>query len=157
MRKRSRYRPKGVRLDNLAFVLQGMQRVAQRPEALDLRIKNHAALANLVQGRGDRGDVDVMIAAMNVTEGLLMVNPDLGQDWRTEIRAAQDAILAMARRGVERERFLFTGPELTAINLAMEIHDVQLETATVAELERAMDRVAEEIRNRRARPVVTQA
>ena len=35
----------------------------------------------------------------------------------------------MALRGVETEKFLFRGPEMQAVNLAMEVHDRQLEAA----------------------------
>jgi hypothetical protein len=45
------------------------------------------------------------------------------------------------------------GDELTALNLAMEIHDAQLETVTVKQLETAMEDVRETVRLRKARPI----
>jgi hypothetical protein len=59
----------------------------------------------------------------------------------------------MGQRGVARDRFLFTGPELTAMNLGMEIHDAQLDACTVGQLEKALDFVARELRARRARAI----
>ncbi len=60
----------------------------------------------------------------------------------------------MAKRGLERSRFLFTGPELTSMNLGMEIHDAQLDACTVQQLERALDFVARELIAKRARAIV---
>lgn len=153
MRKRSKYKPKGVRLDVMAWVKSGMLPVSQvQDAAINLKIKNHAALAAITQGKAVRDDLDVLIAAMNVTEALARNN--IGKDWATEIRAAQDAVVSMARRGLERgDRFLFTGPELTAVNLAMEVHDAQLDACTVAELEKALHLVEQEIKHKRARAI----
>ena len=153
MRKRSKYKPKGVRLNTMLFVMQGMQKVDQVEGAgLTLKIKNHSALANITQGKGIRHDVDILIAAFNVTEALAIRN--IGQEYKTEIRAAQDCVLAMSRRGVAKdERFLFTGTEMQAVNLGMEIHDAQLEVCTVRELELALDLVENTIRAGKARAI----
>lgn len=154
MRKRSKYRPKGVRLDPIRYVIEGIKPMSSHPAALTLRIKNHQALHDLVQGDGTRDNMDTLIAAMNIAEALAMVNPDkLGASVRAEITAAQNAVLVMARRGVERDRFLFTGPELNAVNTAMEIHDAQLDACTIAELEKATDLVISIIKHNKARAI----
>lgn len=153
MRKRSRYRPKGVRLDVMAWIKDGMAPLTTHHDAiLGLRIKNHGALTSITRGTGTREDIDLLIAAINMTEALAMHG--LGTDWRTEITAAQNAILTMAQRGIAKgDRFLFTGPELTAVNLAMEIHDAQIDQASVADMEKALAKVQSEIRAGRARRV----
>jgi hypothetical protein len=62
----------------------------------------------------------------------------------------------MAQRGVNKGNlFRFTGPELTAMNIAMEIHDAQLDNCTIQELEKAMDLIQQTIRNNKARAIVT--
>lgn len=152
MRKRSRYRPKGVILDTVSHVLGGFLPVREHGRATTLKIKNHQALASMVAGTGSRDDIDILIAAMNVAEALAIV-ASLGHEYRKEIKAAQDAILSMGKRGIERDRFLFTGPELQAMNLGMEIHDAQLDACTVGQLERALDFVARELLAKRARAV----
>ena len=151
MRKRSSYKPKGVRLDTMAWVKSGLLPVSKVEHAgITLKIKNHDALTNITQGRGTRDDIDIVVAAMNVTEALALIGK--GKDWHSEIRAAQDAILTMARRGLAKDnKFLFNGPEMQAVNLAMDIHDAQLDACTVAELERALNLVEQEIRHKRAR------
>lgn len=154
MRKRSKYRPKGVRLDPIRYILEGMKPMSQHPAVLDLRIKNHGAMTAVVKGTATRDDIDVLISALNMAEALVLVNPDLGSDWRGEISAAQDALYTMARRGADKNRFLFTGPEMKAMNTAMDIHDAQIDKATVAQLEQAIDIVTKTIMHRKARPIV---
>jgi len=156
MRKRSKYKPKGVRFDVMAYIKQGMQRMASHPAALDLRIKNHQALTSIVRGTGTRDDVDVLINAFNVTEALAK-KIELGDQYTIEIQGGQDALFTMARRCVDKNRFIFTGPEMQAVNLAMEIHDAQLDEVSVADLERALEYVVEQIRNKRARVVMLEA
>jgi uncharacterized small protein (DUF1192 family) len=153
MRKKSRYRPKGVLLDPLNHVLSGMKRVGSISAGTDLMIKNHSALDAVRRGEATRDDIDVLIAALNMTEALALMR--IGQDWKDEIRAAQDALFAVGSRGAETGKFILRGPELTSLNLGMEIHDAQLEVCTVAELERAIDMVHKTIVSNKARPIVS--
>ena len=154
MKKRSKYRPRRVILDPVSWVISGMKPVSSTSEAVGLKIKNHQALLEVTQGNADRNSVDILIAAMNMSEALYIINANLGKDYATEIKAAQDAIFHMARRGVEKGKFLFTGLEMQAINTGMEVHDAQLDTCTIAELETAIKFVYEAIKHRRARPIV---
>jgi hypothetical protein len=55
---------------------------------------------------------------------------------------------------VETGKFILRGPELTSFNLAMEIHDAQLDTCTVAELEKAMAFVEKIVKNKQAQAIV---
>lgn len=152
MRKKSNYRPKGVRLDALNWVLAGLKPVSQCGDALTvLKAKNHSALTEIVQGRGNHDQVDVLIAALNMAEAYAVHGK--GSDWKDEIRQAQDALFNMAMRGTETGRFLFRGPEMQAINLAMDVHDAQLEASSVKELEKMTDYVVSQIRHHKARPI----
>lgn len=152
MRKRSKYKPKGVRPDAVSWVLSGLKPFKASPHELNLRIKNHDALNTVRLGTATRTDLDALIAAMNMAEALIRMG--VGSDWSVEIRAAQDALYYLARRGVENnERFTLTGPELKALNLGMEIHDAQLDACTIQMLEQAIDIVTADIKNRKARPI----
>jgi hypothetical protein len=153
MRKKSKYKPRPVLRDCMAFIKTGFEPVRNQSETLTLRMKNHASLEEITKGRANKGHVDIMIVALNMTEALAMVREDLGADWRTEIRAAQDALFAMAQRGVATGRWLFTGPELTAVNLAMELHDAQLDACTVDELQKAIELSKRIIRAGKARVI----
>jgi hypothetical protein len=153
VRKRSKYRPRRVIADPVTWVINGFKPVSSSGEAVGLKIKNHQALLEITKGEGTRQSVDVLIAAMNMAEALHIINPDLGKQYATEIKAAQDAIYNMAKRGVAKGRFLFTGLEMQDMNVGMEVHDAQLDTCTIAELESGIKYVYEAIKHRRARPI----
>ena len=154
MRKRSKYKPRKVFADPVSWVINGFKPMSESGEAVSLKIKNHLALSDITQGQGDKNKVDVLIAAMNMAEALHIVNPALGKEYAPEIKAAQDAIYMMAKRGVAKGRFVFTGPEMQAMNTGMEVHDAQLDACTIGELEQAIKYVYEAIKHRRARAIV---
>jgi hypothetical protein len=154
MKKRSSYKPKGVRVDAVNWVLSGLKPVVAHTEVLNLRTKNHSAMASMLAGTGTRDDVDVLIAAMNMTEALSLIRGELGIDWKQEINAAQNALFSMAQRGLTKHRFLFTGPEMQALKLAMEIHDAQIEQCTIQDFEKALALIDQTIKANKARRVV---
>ena len=154
MRKRSKYKPKGVRLDTMGFVLEGMKKFDEIDVAVNLRIKNHLAMECLRLGKATKSDISTLIDCFNMTEGLCRFHKELGGDWSKEIRAGQDAMFAMSSRGVESDRFICKPSELVAMNLVMEIHDSQLSSCTVKDLEMAMNIVVEDFRNKRMRAIV---
>jgi hypothetical protein len=158
MRKKSKYKPRHVRTDNLNWILTGMKKVGTLPTAgIALKLKNHEALESILRGQGTKHDVDVLINALNMAEALIRIRDELGADWAAEIKAAQDAIYTMAKRGVEKGSFAFTGPEMTALKLVMDVHDAQLDDCTVKEMERALYIVAEEVRLKKCRAIVETA
>ena len=158
MRKKSNYKPRGVRLDNLSWIVAGMKKVGTLPTAgVALKLKNHEALDSILTGQGTKDHVDILIAAVNMSEALVRVRDELGIDWSNEIKAAQDAIYTMSKRGIERNRFAFTGPEMTAVKLVMDLHDEQLDNCVVREMEQALFIVQEEIRMKKARPILETA
>ena len=154
MRKRSSYRPRQMLADPVNWVINGFKPMNSSGQAISLKIKNHQALFDVTQGEGDRDKIDILIAAMNIAEALYIVNPQLGKDYAAEIKAAQDAIFSMAKRGLVKDRFLFTGLEMQAMNTGMEVHDAQLDACSISELELAIKIVYEAIKHRRARAIV---
>lgn len=154
MRKRSKYRPKGVRLDNMTYVQAGMKTIASLPGiGVQLLTKNHAALDELMMGRGNSEHVDILIGAFNMAECFAMMDESLGADWLEEIHQGQDALYEMGTRGVSGKRFIFRGPELEAVKKVLEIHDLQLEQATVKQMEEALRVVEEFIRCGKVRKI----
>lgn len=138
MRKRSKYKPKGVRLDVMNYVKSGMLPLTSvGSEAVKLKIINHDALNNIRMGNGTKMDFDALVESMNVAEAFTMHHH--GDDWRPEIRKALDALFDLGVRAKNNGmRFTFKPEELKALQLAMEIHDAQLDEATVAQLEQAI-------------------
>lgn len=145
---RKKYRPKPIRMDNMAFVQAGIQPFVELGAGTTLRVKNHDALNNLRMGVATRSDMDMLIAASNIAEAMRRMGK--GTDWELELKAGHDALLDVARRGVPSMRFVMTGPELQALNLLMDIHDAQLDACTLQDVENAVDLVDKEIRNKRA-------
>lgn len=154
MRKRSKYRPKKNLLDPVTWVLSGIKPFSEVPYSVTLRIRNHDAMDKLRRGEATKEDMDILIGAFNMCEGYMRLRPDLGRDWASEIRAGQDALLAVARRGVENNRFILKAEELVAMNLVMEIHDAQLDNTTVIDMERAMDIVTQDHIHKKVRHVI---
>lgn len=154
MRKRSKYKPKGVRLDNITWVISSMKPFNEIEVGVDLRLKNHTALDALRKGEATKDDIDVLIGALNMCEGFIRLNPEFGRDWATEIRAGQDALLYVARRGVKMgNRFVCRADELNAIRLTLEIHDAQLDRSTVQNLEQALGIVEKDHKHGKARAI----
>lgn len=154
---RKKYRPKGVRLDVMAYVQSGLKRFDDVSVAVDLRIKNHAAMEALRTGLAGKPDIDILIDAFNMTEAFRRYKPELGLDWATEIRSGQDALLAVGVRGAISGRFICKAEELVAMNLVMEIHDVQLSNVTVRDMELAMDIIDGDFLNKKVRGIVQAA
>jgi hypothetical protein len=153
VRKRSKYRPKGVIMDTMRWVQAGFKKIDQIGAGTTLKIRNYDAMNNLRTGNAERRDIDAIIDAMNVAEAL--AKRGTGGDWLVEIQHAQDNLLTLARRGVANDhKFIVRGEELKALNLGMEIHDAQLDAVTVRELELAMQDVMENLRLRKMRPIV---
>ena len=158
MRKKSSYKPRPVRADNLNWILAGMKKVGSLPTAgVALKLKNREALDSILTGHGTKEHVDVLISAVNMSEAMIRIRDELGMDWKEEIKAAQDAIYTMGKRGIEKNRFAFTGPEMTAVKLVMDLHDAQLDDCSVKEMEQALFIVEEEIRMKKCRPIVEMA
>jgi len=158
MKKKSKYKPRGVRYDNMSWIIAGMKKVGALPTAgVALKLKNHEALDSILTGQGTSDHIDVIIAAVNMSEALIRIRADLGRDWADEIRAAQDAVYSMGVRGHEKGSFVFTGPEMAAVKLIMDLHDSQLDDCTVREMEQALFIVEEEFRMRKARSIVKTA
>jgi hypothetical protein len=154
MRKRSSYRPRPQLPNPVAWVINGFKPVSQAG-IVNVQIKNHHAIDALRKGMADREDIDSIIEAFNIAEALQRLG--IGDEYTEELREAQDALYAVSKRGVDREyRFVLKAQELVAINLGMEIHDAQIEVTTIQMLEKAMDIVKAEIKNRKARVILEQ-
>jgi hypothetical protein len=157
MRKKSNYKPKPIRVDTLTYVISGFKKVADVPDAgTKLLIRNHAAFDEIREGRGTIEHVDMLIHMVNMIEALAKL--DLGADWLPEIHVAQNAIYALAQRGVSGKKFLFTGAEMGIIQQIIELHDEQLKNCSVKMMEQALEDIAKEyIHNkmRRIEPLET--
>jgi hypothetical protein len=139
MRKRSKYKPRQQLVNPVLWVLEGMTPMRQNSEAVAIKIRNHQAMVEMTSGNAGQREFSVIDTAMIMAGGLAQINPDkLGGHLMQEIDAAILASLAMHKRASAKGVYRFTGPELQAINLGMEIHDQQLDTCTLDELHKAV-------------------
>jgi hypothetical protein len=150
VRKRSKYRPKGVIMDPMAYVKESLSPV-EASYLLALRIRNHAAMMALTQGKATRDDIDLMIVMANMTEALYRMG--LGRDYAEEVRQGLDALYEVGRRGASNYKFVLRANEMGALNTLMELHDAQMDIATVGDVDRALRMVREEKRLRRMIPI----
>lgn len=152
MRKRSSYRPKPQLPNPVAWIINGFKPISQTG-IVNVQIKNHNAIDALRKGIADREDIDCIIEALNIAEALQRIG--IGDEYKDELREAQDALYAVSRRGIDREyRFVLKAQELVSINLGMEIHDAQIEVTNIEQMEKAIDIVKSEIKNRKARVIL---
>lgn len=153
MRKRSKYRPRGVLLNPLGYVLEGMTPVAKHDTYLvDLKIKNHLAMASLTKGLATRSDIDTLIATANITEALYRLG--FGREYADVVKEGLDSLRDVGRRGITSGKFILKSAEMNALNLLMELHDAQMDLITIKDMEKAMNIVREEYRQRKMRPIV---
>lgn len=149
---RKKYKPKGVRMDALTWVISGFKKVAEVPDAgTKLMLKNHISFDEIREGRGDTHHVDNLISMVNMAEAL--AKRQLGRDWLEEIGQAQDAIYAMAQRGVSGKSFVFTGLELQAVETVLALHDEQLRQCPVRTLELALEDIEKEFKSNKMRKI----
>ena len=136
MRKRSSYRPKGVILDTLKWVTDGFKPlVSIEEENVKLRLKNHSAFEAITSGRGARIDIDLLIAASNMTTALARKH---GGDWREEIRKGVDAVESLRNRYNKWGKVQITDQEKIDISLLLQIHDAQLDACVINDLDKAI-------------------
>jgi hypothetical protein len=135
-------------------MLESLTPVAKHSDFLvNLKIRNHMSMQALTQGRATRAEMDDIIAMGNAVEALYRLG--FGKDYEEVVRKGLDAILNVARRGVEKgERFILTAPEMNALNELMELHDEQMEVITVKDMENAMKLMEKEYRSRKMTPII---
>ena len=154
MRKRSKYRPRPIHVDNINYVISGFKKAGTLPDiGVNLKLKNHEALDSLVKGTATKADLEILIEAFNMAEAMYKNYPELGAEWSREIRLGQDALLALSQRGLKTNHFIGYGPELLAIRQTMEIHDAQLDECTVAQMEKSLRYVWDAVIHKRTRQV----
>ena len=153
MRKKSKYKPKPLITNTLAYVVSGMRTIADVPEAgVKLQLLNYEALDEIVRGNPTRDHVDALINVMNVTE-LLADKYKIGEDYLDIVYKGQDAVFNMAQRGISGKSFRFTGEELEAVREVMELHTEQLKLTTVKQMEEALKTISEVYLHKRARVI----
>ena len=149
MKKKSKYKPRPIRVDTMSYVKSGLIMVADVPVAgVELELKGYEAFDEILKGNPTKHHVDDLIALVNVTEALALLR--LGYDWLDEIREANNALKAMASRGLAGKGFRFTGEEMEVIRTILALHSEQLKNCPVKKMEEALMLVERHIKNGKA-------
>jgi len=149
MKKQSKYKPKPVLLNPLAFVIESITPVAKHEGSLlTLKLKNHNALAMLVKGEARRKELDVLINALNTSEALVLMG--VGSEYADITKNGLEALLEVCKRGMKTDRYILKAVEMHALVEAMQLHDEQLEIVTVGELDRSQRIVRDVLRSKKA-------
>jgi hypothetical protein len=153
MRKRSKYRPKHVLVNPLGYVIESLTPISQHDSFLiDLKIKNHLAMTTLTQGHATKQDMDFLINMNNVTHALLHMG--FGTEFKHYMDAGRNALYEVCSRGAEtKTKFLCRGPEITALNALLELHDAQLDAITIKDMEKAVAMVEHEQKTGKMIPI----
>ena len=143
---RKKYRPRARLADPIGYVIEGMTPITKQDSyLLDLKIRNGLSLRALLRGEATKSDMDNMIAMSNIVEAL--VQGGFGKEYEEVAIAGRFAILSIIYRSVERLKFVPTGPEIKSLQELQELHDAQMETITVRDMEAALARAKWQIAN----------
>ena len=139
MKKRNKkYRPRPVIRDTMSFVLSGMRRIADiKGYCVTVQLRTRAALERLRLGMADKDDVARLMAMLNLTEALAMHG--LGMDHLESLSTIQKHLVNLATRGAATGRFIMNAEQWRALKDLADLHEAQLETCTVYEVEQAVD------------------
>lgn len=133
--------------DIIARAASGNAKVSsQRQAYMRLQLSNHGALAALADGKATRYDIDQLIAARNMTEALRSV-AKLGIHHKEIMAEAHMALLEIGKRTLANGQPSATVEEIGALSQMLDLHDAQLEQATVIQMERAVKLVKDRVRS----------
>lgn len=140
-----KYRPRPVIADPLNYVINGFKPV-KAEHSLRVKLINHGSLLALTRGQGTRSEWDYMCTALNVA--VVLAEQGVGDDYIEDIKAAMQAHAQCGKRYFKGQSFGYTGEQLSAVNVGLEIHDAQMDIVTVAQMERAHLEVARRIKDK---------
>ncbi len=132
---RKSYRPKGVITNPMDYLLSGLAKPDEDIK-LNLRVKFHLAMANITQGNGRPEDWAMVADAINVC--IVLSEMDFGREFYQDLVDAQQAMLDLKERYRRTGRLVPTGDEMQAINVALDLHDQQIDLVRTIDVERAV-------------------
>ena len=104
---------------------------------------NHGSMHALTHGVGGQAEWDELAAALYVAA--ILDRQVYGSAYFDAIDTALNAQVACGARLQTKGRAVYTGPEMQAVNHALDIHDEQVIQATRREMERAINTCAREL------------
>jgi hypothetical protein len=150
MRKRSKYKPKPVLQNPLGYVMESATPLIEHETyVVDWQLRNNSAFEKLLKGIADKKDINTLVAARNITEGLMVTLK--GADADGTLARSAVALIDLCDRGNAGKSLVMKAQELQAMRDMMQLHDELLEVVTVRQFERALEYTKNEIKVGRAR------
>jgi hypothetical protein len=112
-------------------------------------------MTTLTRGAATKTDMDDLIAMANISEALSRLG--FGQEYEDVVRAGLDSLHEVGKRGMAdptNPKFILRSSDMKALNELMELHDAQMDVITIKDMERAIDIVNEEFRQRKMRSIL---
>jgi hypothetical protein len=149
MRKRSKYKPKPVLANPLGYVMESATPLIEHETyVVDWQLRNNSAFEKLLKGLADKKDVNTLVAARNITEGLMVTLN--GTDTDGTLARSAVALIDLCDRGNAGKSLVMKAEEIQAMRDMMQLHDELLEVVTVRQFERALEYTKNEIKVGRA-------
>jgi hypothetical protein len=134
---RKKYRPKPKFMDPVGWTVESNKLLRDHGDyAVTCKIRANDAMLALTQGRADLQSMGDLLAAHNVTLGLVG-SLDYPDDTYITLRS-QKALEDVVLRHKEVGRYVLKGSEMAAINDMLSLHDEFLDHVTVRQMEEAL-------------------
>lgn len=127
-------------LNPLTIAAEGAARLPAEQRAAIMR-NNTAALAALRMGTASHADITRLSYALLLADTLARIAPLARANRPRELSAGIDALAAVTQREVKLSHYVATGLELEAVRDAMAVHHVQIEHASLREMECAQEKI----------------
>lgn len=111
--------------------------------SIELKMFNWKAFENMKMGHGSDNALELVVSALNIA--LALCEMGFGEEWIPTINLALSWAFRAKVRGDRTGKWGFDGPAIKAITDALEVHDLQMEHASKAELLAAIDIVRERV------------
>lgn len=136
MRKKSKYKPRPIITDVMAHVKQGFTKANESDNYIMCAIANHSAMHSLIRGVATKDEIKIVCNFSNMAEGLCVLG--IGKEFEKEIKKGSDAIVALVEKANSIGRFVANAEQINALNELLEIHDAQMEVATISDIEKSL-------------------
>lgn len=137
-RRRMKYPPGARLLDPVGYAVESVQPVSMAGDGswlTSIRMRNHSAVTDLIQGRGNRDMVKTVIAMHNMARQMLL--DGFGIDLYDTILNSDEAIKTLVARVQRTGSYTLKSEEIRAFNALLELHDAQLDVATTGDVTRS--------------------
>lgn len=137
MRKRSKYRPKPVLADPLAYVLESSGLIKDEHPAylVKWQLNVNQAFGALLKGYASKHDLHVMSGAMNLCESIMKLKK-MSDDGT--LKQAEQSLIALTDRANQGKGLTMKAAEIQSMRDIVQIHDELLGLVSVREFDQAL-------------------